>query len=130
MKISGGCDYGFGRFSRIVIVELPLIEGSALDAAVTVIVVAVSSAAICRSPAAVMIVPVAFAPERDHVTERSKNPDPLTTACRLTLPPLTVFAVSGITVTDEILADELVKATAGANGDILKIFQQCRNAFV
>ena len=38
--------YGRGRLSGIVIVELPLIEGFALDVAVTVIVVAVSSAAI------------------------------------------------------------------------------------
>ena len=109
-----------------MIVEVPLIEGLALDVAVTVIVVAVSSAAICRSPAAVMIVPVAFAPERDHVTERSMIPDPWTTACRLTLPPLTVFAVFGVTFTDETPMGDIdgIKATAGANGDILKIFQQ------
>ena len=77
-----------------------------------------------------MTVPVEFALESVHVTERSKNPDPLTTACRLTLPPLTVFAVSGVTVTDETLTDALVKVAAGANGDILNIFQQCRKAFV
>ena len=71
-----------------------------------------------------MTVPVEFAPERDHVTERSKIPDPLTTACRLTLPPLTVFAVSGVTDTDETEDLPFEKATAGANGDILKIFQQ------
>ena len=77
-----------------------------------------------------MTVSVAFAPESDHVTERSKNPVPTTTACRLTLPPLTVFAAAGVTDTDETLVGELEKVTAGANGDILNIFQQCRNAFV
>ena len=45
LQVSGGSNYGFGLLPEIVIVELPLIEGFALEAAVTVIVVAVSSAA-------------------------------------------------------------------------------------
>ena len=121
-----------------MIVDVPLFEGLALDVAVTVIVLTFSSAATCSFPAGVMTVPLErgvttpdeFVPKSSHDTVRSKNPDPLTTACRMTLPPLTVFAVAGVTITDVTLTDELAKVTAGANGDILKIYKKRRNEIV